>query len=407
MKRKKKIKTTTKILAIIVVIIGIVCLCCLFFRQRKGEDILWITRNTYGEDAKEEILYGENGEEIHFTVESRQYTKEERQEAFSEAFQWARTHMLADNTSPNEIRSDLNFMTELPGGLLAEWISEEPDLIQTDGTLGNQDMREDEESKVRITLALTCEEETQMEDIYLVVKGPVRTEAEERIRKVQEFISKIEEGNREKSTFSLPAEMEGISFSREAPKNYMGFFLILVPIGFFFYLRPKRKEQEQSQKRQKAFLKEYPLVVNKLVLYLGAGLNLNMSFQTLLQDYKAEHALRAGEEKEYLKEELTVLINELQAGVGEIRAYESFGRRIKENCYQRLTALLVQNYQKGNEGLLQVLREEEEAAFRERIDRAKKEGEEAGTKLLFPMLLLLLVVMAIVMAPAVMQFQSY
>lgn len=142
--------------------------------------------------------------------------------------------------------------------------------------------------------------------------------------------------------------------------------------------------------------------MNKLTLYLGAGLNLRMVFQFLQEDVS-----HAKQRKVHLERELLILINQWKAGVSEGQAYEALGRRIGENCYIRLMALLVQNYQKGNEGLLQVLQEEEESAFRERLDLAKKEGEEAGTKLLFPMLLLLVVVMCIVMAPAVIQFQSY
>ena len=40
----------------------------------------------------------------------------------------------------------------------------------------------------------------------------------------------------------------------------------------------------------------------------------------------------------------------------------------------------------------------------ERRNLAKKLGEQAGTKLLFPMMLMLLVVMVILMVPAMMSF---
>lgn len=406
---KERIKTIEKkwmVLFVALLLVGIAGIVCVLFFQ-KEEEFLWITRNSYGEGEKEEILYGEDGEEIRFSVEERQYREEELPEAFAEAFRWARNHMLGDNISSSEVRSQLNLMTELPGGFYGEWISEDPDLIHTDGTLENQSMDTEEEKKVRITLVISYQEETQMEDIYLVVKGPIRTKEEEQIRKVQDTISSIEAGSREESNFSLPSTMEGMTISKEAPKNYSGLFLLLIPIGGFFYLRPRRKAQEERKRRQKALLEEYPLVVNKLVLYLGAGLNLKMSFQTLWKDYTEGIALEKKEKKSDIRKELTILMNELSAGVSENRAYEAFGKRTQESCYQRLTALLIQNHQKGNEGLLKVLREEEEAAFRERIDRAKKEGEEAGTKLLFPMLILLMVVMAIVMAPAIMQFQNY
>ena len=45
-------------------------------------------------------------------------------------------------------------------------------------------------------------------------------------------------------------------------------------------------------------------------------------------------------------------------------------------------------------------------AFEERKNRAKELGEEAGTKLLFPMLMMLLVVLIIVMVPAFISFRN-
>ena len=46
------------------------------------------------------------------------------------------------------------------------------------------------------------------------------------------------------------------------------------------------------------------------------------------------------------------------------------------------------------------LREEADKSAAERLQQSKKLGEEAGTKLLVPMVLMLAVVMAIIMIPA-------
>ena len=43
----------------------------------------------------------------------------------------------------------------------------------------------------------------------------------------------------------------------------------------------------------------------------------------------------------------------------------------------------------------------------ETVNMAKKYGEEAGTKLLLPMIIMLIVVMAIIMVPALMSFSGY
>ena len=51
-----------------------------------------------------------------------------------------------------------------------------------------------------------------------------------------------------------------------------------------------------------------------------------------------------------------------------------------------------------------MLKIETQDAFEERKNQAKRYGEEAGTKLLIPMIMILLVVMVIIMYPALVNF---
>ena len=89
------------------------------------------------------------------------------------------------------------------------------------------------------------------------------------------------------------------------------------------------------------------------------------------------------------------------AGVTEARVYENFGRRCQEARYRRLGNLLSQNLKKGSEGLISLLESEAEAGMEERRQQARKLGEEAGTKLLLPMMLMLILVMGILIVPAI------
>ena len=54
----------------------------------------------------------------------------------------------------------------------------------------------------------------------------------------------------------------------------------------------------------------------------------------------------------------------------------------------------------GSRGLLSSLQRESKDAFEERKSRAERKGEEAGTKLLVPMFMMLIIVMAVIMVPA-------
>ena len=53
-----------------------------------------------------------------------------------------------------------------------------------------------------------------------------------------------------------------------------------------------------------------------------------------------------------------------------------------------------------------MLSEEADAALEERRNLARKRGEEAGTKLLFPMMLMLVVVMFLILLPAFFGFAA-
>ena len=99
-------------------------------------------------------------------------------------------------------------------------------------------------------------------------------------------------------------------------------------------------------------------------------------------------------------EELLYTCRELRSGISEGLAYEHFGKRAGLQEYIRLSALLAQNLKRGNSTLLERLREEAEKSGQERLQESKKMGEEAGTKLLVPMVLMLAVVMAVIMIPA-------
>ena len=92
--------------------------------------------------------------------------------------------------------------------------------------------------------------------------------------------------------------------------------------------------------------------------------------------------------------------HEMDSGVTEAEGYENFGRRCDLQIYIRLGALLSQNLRKGTKGLSELLKLESIQAFEERKARAKRLGEEAGTKLLLPMFLMLVVVLIIVIVPA-------
>ena len=90
----------------------------------------------------------------------------------------------------------------------------------------------------------------------------------------------------------------------------------------------------------------------------------------------------------------------MKSGIPEAECYERFGSRCGLQLYLKFGSLLSQNLKKGTKGLRDVLYTESAVAFENRKREARKKGEEAGTKLLVPMFMMLGDVLLIVVVPA-------
>ena len=102
--------------------------------------------------------------------------------------------------------------------------------------------------------------------------------------------------------------------------------------------------------------------------------------------------------------ELKVTRQELENGRSETVAYEDFGRRIGILVYQRMASLLTQNISRGVQGMKGLLLQEAKEVMAQERATIRQKGEQAGTKLLLPMMGLLGLVFAILLVPA---FQSF
>ena len=107
----------------------------------------------------------------------------------------------------------------------------------------------------------------------------------------------------------------------------------------------------------------------------------------------------------YLYEEVLLAVYEFQAGISEEVVYRNFGMRVGIPIYKKVVELLIQNLKKGTGGLLFMLQREENTALEMRKEQAKRLGEEAGTKMLLPMIVLMGVVLLFILYPAMVQFQ--
>jgi pilus assembly protein TadC len=198
----------------------------------------------------------------------------------------------------------------------------------------------------------------------------------------------------------LPESWQGqkLSWTYKVKDNGPVLWISAMFVAILIYLLADKDLHDEVEQRKLLMKREYPDVVHKLVLYLGAGMTIRGTFHKVAEEYEQSRVEGKGQCPVY--EEMLHTCRELKSGMSEAVAYEHFGKRTGLQEYVRLSTLLTQNLKKGNNTLLQRLREEATKASIERIQYAKRLAEEAVTKLLIPMVLMLLVVMLMIMIPA-------
>ncbi len=374
----------------------------LLFREQndtKGAQI-WVSRPENGTKKQSVAMsIGELSEEWTFEVNARQRSEEEIETAFSESIRILNEALGVENGEAASFTESVMLPQMISEtGVEIRWTSSDNDIIAKDGTVQRAHL--DEVCTVNLQAHLSFAGE-EREHWFTVNVPPYEAGSNEALLYgAQEELHALEAETVREEGFYLPEDMKGVTIG--LPKESDSSWGLLLGAGLclpFVLVFAKRREKEKERKqRAEELLAAYPGVITKLTLYTGAGLSLRGAWERLATEYraKAEHEGN----KDAVAEEVLILAGELKNGTSEARAYEAFGRRIGLKPYLRCASLLVSQIQKGSGGLRKNLEEEVRLAWEMHREQASKKGEEAQTKLLFPMMGMLFLVMAVVMIPA-------
>ncbi|MCI9143430.1 MAG: secretion protein F [Lachnospiraceae bacterium] len=359
-----------------------------------------LVRGNYREGARKIDLKAEYGQQqMHFqvNVEPILLTGEEADTLFTDFLDKLPACILGENESLDKVVCDLTLAKNYEDFPIdVQWESSKPGTLSSTGRLYTVEEKEE----VTLELQLSYGEYKMTEEIKVTVLPPEISEEEQLYQEMEELLRRSQEESMEQETWKLPAEWrgEGIRWSQSVEDNSILLWIVSVVTAFMVFMLSDKDLHQQIEKRKKSLKKEYPGMVHKLALFVGAGMTIRGAFQKLAGDYEAD--CRDGGSQISAYEEVLYTCRELRSGVSEGASYEHFGKRTELQEYIRLSTLLAQNLKKGNSTLLERLREEADKAAEERLQQSKKLGEEAGTKLLVPMVLMLAVVMAMIMIPA-------
>lgn len=332
------------------------------------------------------------------TVDERQYSAQEIRSVFSEVEHDLPVMVLGENQSVDHVDHQLN-LPEMSDKypVAIEWTIGDYEILDNRGHI-QDDFCDENGRPVKLTASLSYEGYHEDYDFFVRVFPVYRTPEEKLTYEIDRSIREYSAKTISQNSQTLPDNVDGhiLSYKRSLPHTWIYVLLTALLSAFVIYTGKDRDLKNEVEKREREMLLDYPEIVSRLTLLIGAGLTLRSAFEKVAMDYKN----RTYGRKSFACEEMLITVYRMRSGVSEYEAYLDFGKRCAVKRYTKLGALFSQNIKKGSTGLLSELEREVRDAFEERKANARKRGEEAGTKLLLPMAMMLSVVMIIIIVPA-------
>jgi len=203
-------------------------------------------------------------------------------------------------------------------------------------------------------------------------------------------------------SIEMPTEIEKstISWSQaEKPADnskYIIFIGGLFVVVLLFVVMDSDVDKQIKKKRE-LIKKDFPEFINKYVLLLGCGLTTYDSLHKIMEDNMNTTKTF---DNHPLYTELETTLREVDLGKAEVYAYEDFGLRCRITEAMKFSSLVIQNLRRGTDDLLILLKEQVTDVWQIHKTEVRRKGEEASTKLVFPMILSLVSVLLIVIYPA-------
>lgn len=366
--------------------------------NEKGEQILERGENGEDQTHKMKARIGEKESDMDISVSGRMYNSEERKRAFQAAGEELETLILGDNKSLDEVRGNLNLITTIPGtDISVSWETDRYDVIDMQGNI-KEDVLTEQGTVVKLTAVLSYADEKASHEFYIKAYPPLLNDDERIMEDLQNSVVRSNEETATEEYMILPNSVNGETIQWEYGTDQRAAAILVIGIGAAGMLivseGQRKKEEEKKNARQMQI--DYPQIINKFNLYIRAGMTIRRAWFLIAQDYERKNDGK----KRKAYEEMIFTMNQMQGGVPEGECYENYGKRCGISCYRKLGTMLSQNLKKGSGGLSQLLEREAQESFEDRKNLAKKLGEEAGTKLMIPMFLMLIIVFAIVIIPA-------
>ncbi|MED4958724.1 type II secretion system F family protein [Paenibacillus macerans] len=148
-------------------------------------------------------------------------------------------------------------------------------------------------------------------------------------------------------------------------------------------------------RREHAVILELPELLNKIMLLVGAGSTVQQAIKLCLERKREQ-------ENHPLYRELFQMLREWEGGYSFQQAMEGFSKRCGIQEVSAFTTAVLLNYRRGGHDFALALRDLSHSLWEKRKAVSKTLGEQASSKLVFPMVLMFMAILLLVGAPAFM-----
>lgn len=385
-----------------------------FYLDHTQSDIIknnQIERGSIGE-AEEQYLFeldaGGVLEDYDYalTVDAQLPSEEEIRETLDRAKEEIAEGFCRRGDEMSYVTQDVIIESTYAEGLVeAEWTFSNYDVVDCNGKLQEEAIPE-EGIMVEALVELSCYGIGELYSFSFMVFPRERSRAEQLLADIDADIGAQLKAVG-KTHLVLPERIGGVELHWSQKKEHYFWKIVFLEVIFAVSLMIGKKDQEKKehQKRQQQMRLDYPEIVSKILVLTGAGMSIRQAWNKISASYSAKRDKKQLGEREAYRN-MVITNREIMDGESERIALQRFGDRVGLSEYRRFSRLLVDNLEKGARGMEVQLEREASEAFEERKRIARKLGEEAGTKMLIPMMLSLAMVMAVIIVPAIMSFQG-
>ena len=342
-------------------------------------------------------------EEVVLNIGQRELSEDEIKKRFKECKSYLAETICGENLNTESVVTDLSLVSEhKPTGIRIVWESSRPELIDEEGCVYPGDSEDN--GYVLLTANLYLDDESDEWKCNVRHRAYVNSQnVDKYIKKgLDEFQNNIA-ADGEAAYVELPENLgNGIKLSWKAAKENRFFICALMAVVLALFIKSKRKSElkKKKQARKQEIEDEFPYFLDKLVMLLSAGLILSEAVGRIAEDYARYTRPR---HQKVLYEELSQVVRSMkETNSSFAQELTKMSDRLVIREFARLSVILRDSLESGM-SLVDKLEEESVLMWYERKSAVQKLGRVADTKLIFPLMIILSVLIVIVMAPTLMQ----